>query len=183
VRNLVAMHGGTVSALSDGAGCGSEFIIRLPGLPVEIAAEHPATPDSAVEAKASVVCAHPQRVLIVDDNADAAELLAEIMSAIGHEVRVAYDGAQALAILETFTPEVAVLDIGLPVMDGYELAKRLRERLAASPPRLFAVTGYGQEHDVRRSTAAGFEHHFVKPLNADGLIAAIDQPTVRPLIV
>ena len=115
----------------------------------------------------------PRRVLVVDDNADAAMLLSELCELVGHEVKVAYDGPQALKLLEEgFQPDVAVLDIGLPVMDGYDLATRVRERLGASC-RLFALTGYGQEHDKRRSIAVGFEAHLVKPVDPSRVLGLI----------
>lgn len=117
-----------------------------------------------------------RRVLIVDDNTDAAEMLADLMRTAGHEVRVAHDGRQAMALLDNFVPEVAVLDIGLPVMDGYELAGRMRRRLANTPVRLIALTGYGQRRDRERSRAAGFSRHFVKPVNTTLLLEDILLP-------
>jgi len=172
VRNLVHLHGGSVIAHSEGLGQGSEFIVRLPALAATRATEEaPGAAESAARARAGT----PRRVLVVDDNVDAAELLAEILRSAGHEVTVAHDGAQALQVVDAQTPpEVALLDIGLPVMDGYELAARLRERLGQSTPRLLAVTGYGQEHDRARSAAAGFEEHFVKPVLADQLLVRIE---------
>jgi CheY-like chemotaxis protein len=113
------------------------------------------------------------QVLLVDDNEDAADTLAEILRAAGHEVRVAYDGPQALALLDQFQPEVAVLDIGLPVMDGYELAETIQRKLGAETPYLIALTGYGQEGDRQRSRAAGFAMHFVKPVEANDPLEAI----------
>ena len=106
-------------------------------------------------------------MLVVDDNVDAAETLGEMLTLLGHEVAIAHDGPQALTVVQGFTPDVALLDIGLPVMDGYELAARLRERL---PVRLAALTGYGQEHDKTRSLEAGFHAHFVKPVEPDVLL-------------
>ena len=172
VRNLVSLHHGTVTALSDGPGCGSEFVVRLP----VVREAHAPEPTSAQAApREPARCALPRRVLVVDDNEDAAELLAEMLDQVGHEVAVATDGPRALAMLDAFQPEVAVLDIGLPVMDGYELAVKLRERLVDVPLRLIAVTGYGQDHDRARSRKAGFELHFVKPLHPDKLITAIER--------
>jgi CheY-like chemotaxis protein len=103
-------------------------------------------------------------VLVVDDNVDAASMLQEFLSALGHEATVAHDGVAALELAGTFNPQVALLDIGLPVMDGYELARKLRERLGAATPRLIAVTGYGQDADRAQARAAGFDHHLVKPI-------------------
>jgi CheY-like chemotaxis protein len=112
---------------------------------------------------------------VVDDNEDAAELLAEALRARGHEVRVAFDGPTALAAVEGAHPRVALLDLGLPVMDGYELARRLRARLGAV--RLVAVTGYGQEVDRRASAQAGFDAHLVKPVDLDEICAVVERLT------
>ncbi|MEP7049870.1 MAG: PAS domain S-box protein [Pseudomonadota bacterium] len=169
VRNLVSLHHGSVVALSEGEGKGSAFIVRLPGV------VHDGLALETTQATAQVTRAvTPRRILVVDDNEDAALLLAEMLGRLGHEVVVAHDGPHALGLLERFSPEIAVLDIGLPVMDGYELASKLLERLASSPPRMIAVTGYGQDHDRARSRAAGFELHFVKPLDSQRLLEAID---------
>ena len=170
VKNIAQMHGGSVVALSDGVGKGSAFVVRLPAATTK-AATDPMPPQPAIDKVAT-----PRRVLVVDDNADAALLLAELCEIVGHEVKVAYDGPQALKLLdEGFQPEVAVLDIGLPVMDGYDLATRVREKLGASC-RLFALTGYGQEHDKRRSIAVGFEAHLVKPVDPSRVLGLIERP-------
>jgi signal transduction histidine kinase len=159
VKNLVALHGGTVTAHSDGPGHGSEFIIRLPETPPETLA---ALAQPAVAARPSApVCA--KRVLVVDDNRDAGESLAEVLRAMGHSVCVATDPLAGLALAGEFEPQVAVLDIGLPGMDGYELAARMRERLGAASCRLIALTGFGQDQDRSRSMGAGFDAHLVKP--------------------
>ena len=165
VRTFIAMHGGSVAAFSDGPGKGSEFVLRLPALPIAPIASSPPRPDAPARH------AHALRVLVVDDNEDAAELLGEALAAAGHEVRIAHDAPEALAAARDFAPEVAVLDIGLPVMDGYELASRLRGD--PRPPRLIAVTGYGQQTDRARSQAAGFERHLVKPVDLEELLAAL----------
>jgi CheY-like chemotaxis protein len=115
------------------------------------------------------------RVLVVDDNADAAEMLAQLLALAGHEVRTAPDGPTALDIATEFRPEAAVLDIGLPVMDGYELALRLRDRLAGAAPALIAVSGYGQPSDRERSRAAGFCCHLVKPADVDKITGELDR--------
>lgn len=117
--------------------------------------------------------AAPARVLVVDDNEDAAELLAAAVEAMGHETRIAHDGATALDLAASFQPQVAVLDIGLPGMDGHELARRLRAR--GSLPRLIALTGYGQERDKQESSSAGFELHIVKPVDLQHLSASIEK--------
>ena len=168
VKSLVALHGGEVSAHSDGAGRGSTIEVRLP------AHEHAALPE--VEAASAPAASFPaHRVLVVDDNEDAAMLLADVLRAQGWPVAVAFDGLQALSMIESFAPDVAVLDIGLPVMDGYELAARIRERLGSRSPRLLAVTGYGQEEDRKHATAAGFARHLVKPVSTDALLAAMNE--------
>ncbi len=168
VRTLVELHGGSVIATSAGRGRGSEFTVRLPacdGPEVVATAAHRAAPVLAPAAS-------PRRVLVVDDNVDAADTIAELLREAGHAVEVAHDGPAALAAAGDFGPEVALLDIGLPVMDGYELARRLR---ASFPQvRMVALSGYGQASDHARSLAAGFELHIVKPVSVGKLLAAID---------
>jgi signal transduction histidine kinase/ActR/RegA family two-component response regulator len=158
VRSLVDLHGGRVAAESAGAGRGSTFTVWLPR------AEGPPAVRS-VPAAAAASPAAASRVLVVDDNEDAAELLAESLRLEGHEVHVAYDGPSALAMAAQVHPRIALLDLGLPVMDGYELAGRLRASEAAIG--LVAVTGYGQEMDRRASARAGFAEHLVKPVDLD----------------
>jgi len=170
VKTLVALHGGTVQARSEGLGRGSEFIVRLPVVTAEGLAGTEPPPAVLPPPPPS---RHPRRVLVVDDNADAAELLGEALVVMGHEVRIANDPLAALTLVEQFRPAVAVLDIGLPVMDGYELAGRIREKPEAAGCRLIAVTGYGQEHDRARSEEARFETHLVKPINVEQLMQLI----------
>jgi CheY-like chemotaxis protein len=117
--------------------------------------------------------ANGKRIVVVDDNRDAAESIAEVLRTMGHDVRVANDGPTALEVVEGFDPEVAVLDIGLPVMDGYELARRLRGDRSADDLRLVALTGYGQATDRARSAAAGFDAHLVKPVDVRHLAEVI----------
>ncbi len=167
VRTLVTMHGGRVEARSEGPGRGSTFLVRLPYAPV--------TPPPEKAPAAGRAAARPLRVLVVDDNVDAAELLASLLRARGHEVLSAHDGPGALAALDAWRPHAAVLDIGLPVMDGYELAGRIRERLGDDAPALFAVTGYGQASDAARSRDAGFRTHFVKPVDGDALLREVER--------
>jgi len=157
-RTLVKMHGGSVAASSEGPGRGSEFVVRLPLAP---AAEKPA-PVSGAPLPAAPTA--PLRVLVVDDNVDAADALRFVLEHAGHRVRLAHDGPSAIAAAAAETPELVLLDIGLPGMDGYMVAARLRE---AGHQRavLVAITGYGQEEDLRRSRAAGFDHHLVKPVD------------------
>jgi PAS domain S-box-containing protein len=164
VRTLIELHGGDVSARSDGPGQGSEFLVRLP-----LAAE---TVEPAAEPTARAPSPEAgRRVLVVDDNADVVEVMGDLLRISGFEVAVAHDAPEALRLAGRFDPEVAVLDIGLPVMDGYELARRLR--LANPELRLVAVTGYGQAEDRERSRAVGFHEHLVKPVDGDVLLAAI----------
>ncbi len=163
VKTLVEMHGGTVSAASEGRGHGSEFTFTIP-----VASRGPTAFDEPAQAALdgpTNAATRSHRVLVVDDNVDGAEALGQLLQASGHTVRILHDPVSALDAIETFSPEVAVLDIGLPVMDGYELAVRLRERLGSQSCRLIAITGYGQETDRDRSQAAGFERHLVKPID------------------
>jgi CheY-like chemotaxis protein len=118
-------------------------------------------------------------VLIVDDNVDAAEMLAEALQEMGHDTRMAFDGPAGLDVVASFAPEIAFLDIGLPEMDGYELARRLRAQVAAPGLRLVALTGYGQDADRRRSVDAGFDEHIVKPIDIVEVASAIERLTQR----
>lgn len=127
------------------------------------------TPIVVVPSNESRVAARARRVLVVDDNVDGAALLGAILELWGHEVGVAHDGPGALRVAETFQPELALVDIGLPVMDGHELASRLVALLGDRAPRLVAVTGYGQVKDTQRSRAAGFSDHLIKPVPRDRL--------------
>ncbi|TYQ12394.1 UNVERIFIED_ORG: signal transduction histidine kinase [Zoogloea ramigera] len=174
-HNLVRMHGGTIQAYSGGEGRGSTFTINLPdsvmaeAVPapvlVPIAAPAPANPGPA--ASGSV------RVLVVDDNQDAADSLAELLGALGYEASVAYDPAQAIAAASVSMPQVAILDIGLPGMDGFELAGRLRAMPHGAQVTLIALSGYGRADDKARSSAAGFNAHLVKPVNLGDLQTAL----------
>jgi CheY-like chemotaxis protein/two-component sensor histidine kinase len=161
VKNIVELHGGRVEARSEGKGRGSEFVVLLPLR----------TPGAATAASLPVAqpapAAERRRVMLVDDNVDGAETLARLLVAHGHEVKVFHEPIAALAAVRTFLPDLAVLDIGLPVLDGYELARRMRALLDGHPCRLVALTGYGQEADKARSEQAGFERHLVKPVNPD----------------
>jgi signal transduction histidine kinase len=166
VKRLVELHGGEVSARSDGVGRGTEMTVRLPAADsVELQ-----LPASAIAADSF---GQQRRILIVDDNVDAAEVLGDYLRERGFVVELAGDGPTALAQIDTFVPHAAVLDIGLPVMDGYELALRLRERWPAAQLRLIAVTGYGQDADRERSRAAGFDEHLVKPVDLAALERAL----------
>jgi signal transduction histidine kinase/DNA-binding response OmpR family regulator len=162
VKNLVERHGGSVHATSGGPGRGSEFIVRLPAL-------HPApVVDVPADAKtSSSVKGHGRTILVVDDNIDAAQMVVDTLQMLGHEATAAYDGPSALGMVTRVKPDVALLDIGLPVMDGYELARRLRDMPELRGVRLIALTGYGQDSDRARSLAAGFDDHLVKPLRLE----------------
>ena len=166
VRSLVAMHNGRVEVHSDGPACGSTFTVRLP-----VSA---ARPEADQEPIVAMLPTKARRLLVVDDNADAVNILAAVLRERHHTVKIAYDGPSALAVVDEFVPDVAVLDIGLPVMDGYEVAARLREKLGPSAPVFIALTGYGQAHDRARSRDAGFLDHFVKPVDVEALLRAIE---------
>jgi PAS domain S-box-containing protein len=176
VKNLVALHGGSISARSEGLGKGSEFAISLPrsrqqgDRQVAFATGPAAKPGGA-------------RVLVVDDNEDWAEVVAGSLTALGHEVRVAHDGPEALRIVEQFAPTLGLIDIGLPEMDGYELARRLRKIPSLAGLSLIAVTGYGEPSAAQRSAEAGFKSHLVKPITLAVLErvareAALDEDSV-----
>ena len=168
VQSLVKMHGGSVSATSAGPDEGSCFTVRLPALD----AAEPAPGSEQRPSRISLTSAF-RKILVVDDNVDAAELLAEVLRGAGHEVFIAFDGPSGLAAAEANRPTIAVLDIGLPVMDGYELARRIRE--LPSPPHLIAMTGYGLAMDRQKSREAGFAAHIVKPVSVDDLLDEIDR--------
>lgn len=160
VKSLIELHGGSVSVRSAGVGKGSTFTLRLPSVSVQAA---PSTLPDAGHAAAPPITADPLRLLVVDDNTDAADTTAALLRSGGHRVSVAYDAHQALALAERDAPQVLVLDIGLPEMDGYELARRLRLLPQTAHAMLIALTGYGQADDRERSRRAGFDHHLVKP--------------------
>ena len=159
VKRLVEMHGGTVHAESGGQDMGSTFVIRVPALPEAAPGEH-AEPD-----RPEPMSPPPLRMLIVDDNRDAADSLAMLLRTTGNEIRTAYDGLEALQVASEFRPEVVLLDIGLPKIDGHEVAQRLRHEAWGRRVCLIAITGWSDESDRARSRAAGFDHHLVKPLD------------------
>jgi PAS domain S-box-containing protein len=162
VKKLVEMHGGSVSARSEGRGQGSEFTVRLP-----ILAEKPAAYAHTVVSGTLASAAPLRRVLVVDDNVDAAESMALLLRMRRHEVRVVHDGPSAIQAASDFQPEVVLLDIGLPGMSGYEVARKLRQAPGGRKLILAAMTGYGQEEDRRRSQEAGFDQHFTKPVDPE----------------
>jgi PAS domain S-box-containing protein len=165
VRRLVELHQGSVEALSDGPGQGSEFIVRLPLL----APTAPATESIEVSPRPGAAGAAGQRILIVDDNRDAAETLAMLLRLHGHEVCLAYEGRSALEVARAFGPGLVFLDIGMPDMDGYQVARAFRADFTMADSTLVALTGWGQEEDRKRSQEAGFDHHLVKPVEPERL--------------
>jgi len=156
---LVRLHGGTITAQSEGLGYGSEFTVRLPitSAPAQVQAQ---TDDRHDGSRVS-----GRRVLIVDDNRDFADSLASVLRLAGNDVCVTYDGLEAVGAAGMWRPDVVLLDIGLPVLNGYDTARRIRDTLGKRNPLLVAITGWGQEEDRRRSRAAGFDHHLVKPID------------------
>jgi len=164
VKTLVEMHGGTVRAASGGAGRGSEFVVRLPAL-----TELPELPTPTEAARA--VPTPERRLLVVDDNVDAAESLAVMLGMWGYTVDMAFDGPSAIERARATPPDGAILDIGLPQMNGYDVARRLRADPATRDALLIALSGYGQDEDRQRARDAGFDHHFVKPIEPSALRA------------
>jgi CheY-like chemotaxis protein len=172
-RSLVQLHGGRIEAFSDGPQCGSEFVVTLPLL-----APAPAAPTSTPAAGHAGDVSR-RRILVVDDNVDVAVSLKLLLQGSGHEVAVAHDGAAALAQAETFGPELVLLDIGLPGMDGYEVARRLRDNPRTCDAALIALTGYGQPRDRELTAEAGFDHHLVKPVDVGTLEACVESLGAR----
>jgi signal transduction histidine kinase/ActR/RegA family two-component response regulator len=168
VQGLVALHGGTVEARSEGAGRGSTFTIRLPGS---------ARPPSASEAARQIPARAPRshgRVLIIDDNLDAATTLAMVLRTYGHVVTTAESGAKGLALGEQQQPDAVILDIGMPEMNGYEVAQRIRRSPWGRSVLLLALTGWGQKEDIERAHAAGFDSHMTKPADPEHIEALLD---------
>jgi PAS domain S-box-containing protein len=170
VKSLVELHGGSVVAKSAGPGQGSEFVVRLP---IDASALHASSIPSAVVADEGQRPASARHVLVVDDNADAASSLAALLNLDGHEAHVAHSGSSALEAVQRRRPDVVFLDIGMPDMDGYEVARRLRAQPGADGLTLIALTGWGQEPDRQRARAAGFDHHLTKPVAPDALHALL----------
>jgi CheY-like chemotaxis protein len=158
VRKLLEMHGGTIAVKSKGMGMGSTFTVRLPNARK--------TEETMASKTESATRNSPKRILVVDDNRDAAECLSMLLEISGHSTQMAHTGPDALATATEFHPEVVFLDIGLPGMDGYEVARRLRHDPEFAASTLIAVTGWGSEEDRRRSTEAGFDFHLTKPVES-----------------
>jgi signal transduction histidine kinase len=167
VRRLAELHGGRVDVHSEGIGKGSKFIVRLP-----LAADSAAisTPPETVD---SEMGGRALRILVVDDNVDSADSLALLLMSYGHDVRAAYDGSSALVIAESFSPEVALQDVSMPFMDGYEVARKFRELPQTKHAALIALTGFTREEDARRARLAGFDHHLGKPVDFEVLHAVL----------
>jgi signal transduction histidine kinase/DNA-binding response OmpR family regulator len=174
VKRLVELHGGSVEARSAGAGKGSEFVVQLP------TAARPANrvrPREEVGQRENI----GHRVLVADDNRDAAETMSLMLRFMGHEVRTVHDGAEALSEAAQFRPDFALLDIGMPHLNGYEVARAIRKERWGSTVRLIALTGWGQDEDRRRAIEAGFDHHFTKPVDPDALQKLLAQHPAAPI--
>jgi signal transduction histidine kinase len=173
VRRLVEMHGGRVTAHSDGVGRGAELVVTLP-LAADRRGMSVATPEPV-----AIVTKEPRRVLVVDDNREAADSMALLVSIAGHEVRTAYDGDTALSTAADFAPDLLLLDLGMPGLTGYEIARHIRHQPWGKDIALVAVTGWGQERDRRRTADAGFDAHLVKPVGSSELLHALDVRRAR----
>jgi signal transduction histidine kinase/FixJ family two-component response regulator len=171
IKRLVQMHGGTIELHSAGMGAGTEFIVQLPLASQAAPAAVPGLRTSADES--------PLSILVVDDNRDAAESLTMMLQLLGHEVRTAFGGAEALDVIAAVSPDVLLLDIGMPDIDGHEVARRIRSGSLSPQPVIVAVSGWGQAADRAKSAAAGFHHHLVKPVDLDDLqqlLATLSRP-------
>jgi signal transduction histidine kinase/ActR/RegA family two-component response regulator len=166
VKRLVEMHGGRIEARSEGLGKGSEFVVRVP----VVAAEEPGPQAERERGEEGVETKTALRVLVVDDNRDGADSLSDLLTALGNDTRTAYDGAEAVAVAAEFRPDVILLDIGLPKLNGYEACRRIRQQPGGNSVVLIAQTGWGQEEDRQRTREAGFDHHLVKPVDPDALM-------------
>jgi len=175
VERIVKQHGGSIRARSDGPGTGSEFVVRLPLLAGEVPRRAPPSSQPAAAPSAAT-----RRVLIVDDHQDSADSLGMLVRRWGHEAWSAYDGPAALALATQRKPDVVLLDLGLPGMDGFEVARRLRAIPGLEHVRIVALTGYGRSQDQRASEQAGFDLHWVKPVHAATLAALLQDPLRDP---
>jgi CheY-like chemotaxis protein len=171
VRRIIELHGGRVMASSKGLNHGSEFLVQLPQ---SAAADMTVAQDPPAPA-----APRRMRVLVVDDNRDAADSMRMLLEASDQEARAVYDGVSALEIAESFRPEVVLLDIGMPSMDGYQVVRELRARGFVPQPAIAALTGWGQDSDKKKAQEAGFDHHFTKPVDAADLMAFLDRVAPR----
>ncbi len=167
VKNIVELHDGTVEAYSSGLGYGSEFVLRMP-LAIS------SSPSKDAQNTLPITNTAKRRILLVDDNVDALNSLGSMLEISGHDVKTFDNPIAALAALEHFKPEIAILDIGLPVVDGCELAEQMGAKLGQGVCQLIALTGYGQETDRAKSLAAGFSKHLVKPISIDKILECIN---------
>jgi CheY-like chemotaxis protein len=174
VKSLVELHGGSVSAHSEGLGHGSEFVVRLP---IIESRSIPPPPPAPLEPSADGRTLH---VMVVEDNADVRETMRDFLQLSGHEVSVAEDGPAAVEALIERRPDVALVDIGLPGLDGYQVLAALRERGAQLPTTFIALTGYGRPQDRQRAFDAGFHDHLVKPVDSDALLRLLDDIRTSP---
>jgi CheY-like chemotaxis protein len=158
VKRLVELHGGSVQACSGGPGLGAEFVVRLPADAATAAAPAPSE-------EALAPSGRQHRILVADDNRDAADTLAKMLKLFGHEVRIAYDGEEAVQVAADFVPDLALLDIGMPRLNGYDAARSIRSQPRGGRIKIVALTGWGQPEDKRRSQSAGFDEHLVKPVD------------------
>jgi CheY-like chemotaxis protein/anti-sigma regulatory factor (Ser/Thr protein kinase) len=161
VKRFVELHDGAVEAKSEGPGTGTTFTVELP----TSSATESIAPDSSTRLSQAV---NPRRILVVDDNRDAAHSLGELLKLMGHEICIAYDGQQAIELVRSAKPEVVILDIGMPYLNGYEVCTQIKQT-AEQPPVVIALTGWGQDADKRRSADAGFDFHLVKPVDLNAL--------------
>jgi CheY-like chemotaxis protein len=164
-RRLVELHGGSISAGSDGLGKGSTFTVRIPVSAAQATSGPEASLRSGVK---NTLASH--RILVADDNRDAAESLAALLRMVGHDVRIAYDGVEAVGLADEYHPDTIVLDIGMPKMNGYEVAQKMRAKTWGKDAMIIALSGWGQEDDKRRSHEVGIDHHLVKPLEPASLL-------------
>jgi CheY-like chemotaxis protein len=172
-RGLVEMHGGRISAHSAGPGLGSEFVVRLP-----LAESAAATAMAKAAATGAAAPPPPCRVLVADDLRDSADSLGLLIELMGHTVEIAYDGEAALSAAERFRPDIVLLDLGMPKLDGFEVSRRIRAAPWSESMRLVAQSGWGQEEDRRRTAEAGFDHHLVKPIDPTALEALMQKLAV-----
>jgi CheY-like chemotaxis protein len=167
-KRLVEMHGGTIEATSPGLGQGTTFAVRLPILADALPAG-PATPEG------DAVSPRARRILVVDDNRDHADSLEMLLALRGNTVRTAYEGAEGVRVAEEFRPDVILLDLGLPDIDGCEACRRIRARAWGDTPLVVALTGWGQPDDRQRTREAGFDHHLVKPIEVAALMTLLSE--------
>jgi CheY-like chemotaxis protein/two-component sensor histidine kinase len=184
VKSLVEMHGGTVEVQTRGQDVGTTFLIRLPAAPEPATAMSPAEGNGSVPHHADPLPPVKRRILVVDDNHDSLESLSRMVALLGHEVRQAHDGLEALEVGRTFQPDIVLMDLGMPKLNGFDAARRMRQEPWGRTVSLVATTGWGQDEDRRRSGEAGFDHHLVKPIAMTALREVLDRsppPRLAPM--